>query len=230
MRRIDRSIAVNKIKLKTIANKFISKSYNSARINHKHKLIFIHIPKTAGNSITKELKLIKNLNKKTPKISKHAKAFEVKYLIGEKIWNDYFSFAFVRNPWDLMVSSYHWWLQKAQTIKYHKKKADKISNFSSFKDFLYSDFGKYMINERYGDMFDWICDFNDNIIVDYVGKLETINEDWKNICKLTNINYRELPHINSSNRDDYRNYYDDDTIELIRKRFHKTINQYNYEF
>ena len=90
---------------------------------HKHKCIFVHIPKTAGQSIEKvfleslqfdesrrpELLLRPNNdpNKGPPRLA-HLKAqdyFEYEYITKETFYK-YFKFSFVRNPWDRAVSHY----------------------------------------------------------------------------------------------------------------------------
>lgn len=229
MRTITKKLAKLKLAGKKILGYKNRDSYSNARIHHEIKLVFVHIPKTAGNSITSALKQLNpEPRQKSPKIAKHAKAFEVKYLLGKDKWEDYFTFSFVRNPWDLMVSSYNWWQQKAKTLSGHKDQAKKI-NKMSFADFMNSRYGKYMINERYGNFFDWLTE-NNKIIVDYIGKVETINEDWEKICQLNNLEHIEMPHINKSERKNYRSYYDDNTKEIVAKRFQKSINKFNYSF
>lgn len=208
-------------------------NYKTGRIHHEQKMIFVHIPKTAGNSITRALKQADPVDnekrKRSPKIAKHAKAFEIKYLLGEEIWNNYFSFSFVRNPWDLMVSSYNWWKQKgAQRVKRYGKVARKIENMD-FAKFMHSKYGRYMINERYGNFYDWLSE-NDKIIVDFIGKVESIDEDWEKICKLNNLKHIEMPHINKSKRTDYRKYYDAETREIVARRFRKGIEKFDYSF
>jgi hypothetical protein len=69
-------------------------------IVHEKRLIFIHIQKTGGDSICTAVG--------TPTIypEKHFCAHELRELYGTDVWQSYFKFAFVRNPWDRLVS---WW-------------------------------------------------------------------------------------------------------------------------
>jgi hypothetical protein len=166
---------------------------------------------------------------KSPKIGKHAKAYEIKFLLGEDTWKRYFSFAFVRNPWDLMVSCYHWWLQKAPQLPPHRRKAVRVKKMPDFTEFMASEFGKYMINERYGNLYDWISE-RDEIIVDYVGKVESIGDDWKAICEHVGMEATAIPHLNRTERRDYRDYYNPAARELVADRFSRTIKQFGYTF
>ena len=62
------------------------------------KFVFIHINKTAGSSIEKALKLR----------FEHKTALEKRAEIGPELFAEKFVFAFVRNPWDKVVSHYHY--------------------------------------------------------------------------------------------------------------------------
>ncbi|MCF7885840.1 MAG: sulfotransferase family protein [Candidatus Marinimicrobia bacterium] len=208
-------------------------NYTNGRIRHEQNIIFIHIPKTAGNSITAALAKadpVCNKNRKrSPKIAKHAKAFEIRCLLGEKIWNKYFTFSFVRNPWDLMVSSFNWWRQKGkQRLERFARAADKIESMD-FEQFMHSRYGRFMINERYGNYHDWLTE-QGNLIVDYIGKVEDIDQDWKKICQINNLDYIEMPHKNKSKRSSYRNYYNSETRQIVRERFKWGIERFNYSF
>jgi Sulfotransferase family len=80
------------------------------------KYAFIHIPKCAGSSIHRALGNLhaqRSLPVGKPRYHKHAKATKVREVLGPA-WDECFKFAFIRNPWDLMVSSYHWWLTYAE--------------------------------------------------------------------------------------------------------------------
>ncbi|HMA63194.1 MAG TPA: sulfotransferase family 2 domain-containing protein [bacterium] len=233
MRKTTRLVAHLKLFGKSLLGYKKRCNYRNGRIRHEQNIIFVHIPKTAGNSITRALSeadpIDNEKRKHSPKIAKHAKAFEIKYLLGKKIWNSYFTFSFVRNPWDLMVSSYNWWKQKgAKRVKRYRKVARKIENME-FNDFMRSKYGRYMINERYGNYYDWLSE-NGEIIVDFIGKVESIDKDWQKICEINNLEHIEMPHINKSKRTDYRKYYNSETREIVGRRFHKSIEKFDYSF
>lgn len=203
----------------------------------KHKLIFIHIPKTGGSSVANAL--VENLNTQETKAlsrplgilqpNRHLKAQEVKYLLGEKIWNEFFSFAFVRNPWDLMVSQYHWWLQKAAQYPSCRKDVIKIKRMGNFTNFLNSKYGQKMFHDTTGNMFDWIAEDN-QIIVNFVGKFENLQNDLNEVCQHLNLEQIKLPHTNKTKRKPYRDYYNNETKKFVAHRFQKTIEMFGYEF
>jgi hypothetical protein len=198
---------------------------------HGYRCIFVHIPKTGGDSIHEALA---SLPRKTdviaPRLPKHAKAFEVRDVLGDAVWKDYFSFAFVRNPWDQMVSSYHWWLQKAPVYaKLRDPDVCRVRRMQSFAEFLDSGYGRTMINEMPGNTFDWISQ-DGQIIVDFVGRFEHFGRDWLTVCDRLGISPPALPHVNSTRRQPYREYYTDETRAIVEQRFRKIIETFGYEF
>ena len=81
-------------------------------ISHDKKLIFVHIPKNAGESVEKALGMYRGDPKQTMwgvvgkrTVLQHLTGVELRDRIGdEAIWNGYFKFAIVRNPWSKAVS------------------------------------------------------------------------------------------------------------------------------
>ena len=149
--------------------------------------------------------------------------------MGQVAWSRSFSFAFVRNPWDLMVSSYRWWLEKADRWDELRPAADEIRGMGSFPTFIHSPYGRQMINEQSGTLRDWICDGDGQIIVDRVGRFERLRDDWAEISETIGVNV-PLPHLNQGTRGPYQDYYDDASRGLIEERFDWAIEHFKYRF
>ncbi len=95
-------------------------------IDHKNKLIFIHIPKTAGTSLQELL-----FNKKI--FNAHRKSLKIIKKIGR--YNDYYKFAIVRNPFDRLVSIYHYYILGGNG-SYKDWKIGKTLSKMGFKKFI----------------------------------------------------------------------------------------------
>jgi hypothetical protein len=179
--------------------------------------IFIHINKTGGSSIEKALK--------APLI--HKTAIEFKNDIGHKRWEQRFSFAIVRNPWDRAVSQFHYRQMINKTGL-----GSKTLSFNEWVKFVYIDNDQKYIDEE--KMFlpqsSWVTNENGNIIVNYIGKFEEIQSSWDHIAQKLNRERTQLPHIKKSSRKDYRTYYNDDSIEIIEKSFELDIKNFGYTF
>lgn len=175
-------------------------------ISHKHKCIFIHIPKAAGTSIERffmedlgldmenrhALLLGANTNKHIgPRRVSHLTIREMieGHYISQDLLEDYYKFAFVRNPFTRIFSTYKY-------LKYHR--------FISFDVFVQNKIDELIRSERYGyflkPQFQYIYSEDLNLMVDFVGKLENIGEDFKTVQHHLNFNKLPLKHFNKSNR------------------------------
>ena len=75
-----------------------------------------------------------------------------------------------------------------------------------------------------------ISDEQGNLIVDFVGKIENLDADFKYICKKIGIPQIDLPHLNQTKKEGYRKYYNERTADLIRQAYKDDVETFNYEF
>mgnify|MGYP001327920279 CR=1 FL=1 len=140
---------------------------------------------------------------------------------------DYFKFAFVRNPWDKAVSDWIY-LQEQADIK----PTEPLKNYLLQEGFFATI---NHLNNRDGraDHFATQSSFiveNENIAVDFVGKFENLQEDFKTVCDKLGIANPELPHKNKTNRKHYTEYYDDETRQIVAEKYAKDIEYFGYKF
>lgn len=183
-------------------------------ISHKHKFIFIHIQKTAGTSIGSALNPF--CEESYPSM-KHWSAVKIKEKFGSDIWNEYFKFTFIRNPYERLLSWYNM-IDKSRCNPnpniFHSNIQKNIYSFSNFimDDKNFNDINK--ISPQRISQFKKISQ-NGGIIVDFIGRYENINEDFSCICKKLNIPEPHLPHINKFDHDNYMNYYTKEMIDEV---------------
>jgi hypothetical protein len=205
----------------------------STLLSKSKEFIFIHIYKVAGTSITRSLSkyepnsLLRTAMRKSginpyiPALAnfpQHADAYEVKQLIPNEDFDKYYKFAFVRNPWDWQVSLFHY---AQQTRKHHQY---KITRDLSFDEYI-----EWRVNNNYRLQKSFITDRNDNLIVDFVGKLENLESDFSQVCSKLNIDI-QLPHRNKSRHRSYKEYYTEKTYNLVKKAFADDIEMFGYQF
>lgn len=185
-------------------------------LSHKYKFIFIHIPKNGGTSIKAALSPYADKEYEMP--YKHRKS---KYWRDHlKCWNEYFKFVFVRNPWDRMISKRFYQLYIQPDPECRKVGWD----CKNLEDFFELDRTKHIINQ---------CDYfydGDKCMVDFVGKYENFQEDFNIVCDRIGIGRIVLPHLNSSPRGSYQEYYNETTKEIVDKACHNDIIRYGYKF
>ncbi|MEM6965922.1 MAG: sulfotransferase family 2 domain-containing protein [Bacteroidota bacterium] len=228
----------------------------------KHRSIFIHIPKVAGQSVEhfflndlgvmkqEALHLLVGPNPDTtngpPKLAHLLATDYTKYNhISQEDFDEYFKFAFVRNPWDRTISFY---------------KYLGFQNFISFEKFI-EDYFLTRIWNSYRFWFirpqaDYVTDENGKLLVDFIGKFESINEDFQTILNRLNLPATKLPYINKSKKSfhkkyhtfkrnpelllkvfskpdhhrHYRDYYTEKTKKLVAETYKKDIQLFNYTF
>ena len=184
--------------------------------------IFIHITKTAGTSIAKCL---------FGYLPYHYTAIDYRVIYGRNTFNEYFKFAFVRNPWDRLYSAYRY--LKAGGWDY-KDKAWSDANLGEFNKF--SDFVKYWVNEdnikkhlHFRPQCHFICDKNNKLLINHLAYFETINDDYlllKNHFNLSN----DLKKHNANPGKDYRLVYDDESIEVVNNVYSQDVITFGYDF
>ena len=211
----------------------------STIISNKYKYIFIHIPKNAGMFITGYLNNFENkpvtikyfnkiinicgikknlyfVNEEIFKnryllFSNHERAREIKNKIGNLSYSNYFKFAFVRNPWERCVSRYN----------YFKLVSNKKIKFYDFLNIDFQPQKKRIENEQ------------GKIIIDFIGRYENLYDDLKYILDKTKIPFikDKIKVVNQSKKiNDFREYYDEKTYNLVKQKYKEDINFFSYKF
>lgn len=196
-------------------------------INHSIKFVFVHINKTAGTSIEKSLPgCVRRRNV-------HPSANEYKQMLGENFKN-YFKFSFVRNPWDKMKSFY---LFRSRSRKQWMKQHNygRLPTFEEFiknmLDIPTEPYGsKITHTQRASNQLDWLTDENENILVDFIGRYETLQSDYEKVCNELKLPSALLPEVNCSGGTHYSEYYTSETQEIVATRFQRDIDFFNYNF
>ena len=173
----------------------------------KYKTIFIHIPKNAGTSI--ETLFANDSFRIQP--NKHADIYEIKRKF-KNSYNNYKKFTIIRNPYDKMVSWYFY-------LKRNLGENHNIIEFNKWiKDpskFWHADDPISFLKPQY----DWV----DNTVE--IVKFENINKGLNDFFG-KKIN---LPITNKSNRNNYLEYYNDKSLDIIYNRYEKDFKQFNYK-
>jgi hypothetical protein len=185
-------------------------------VSHKYKFITISIPKTGTKSLraslcTKDEHVDGRSNNsvidivgrhKDKTFTQHSSFLQCKkYMKDIKCdINSYFIFAVARNPWDRYVS---YMLYNNESLE----KAIRTHHPQSY----------YILN-------------NDLLAVDQLAEFSNLQEEVDIFCDKVNINRVTLPHLNKSKREDYKTYYTDDLIELVREKESKIIDLMGYTY
>lgn len=220
-------------------------------INSKYKTIFVHIPKCAGTSIEKYLGMstidnlfsykpiklttlkydtasfteeeLKQFEEVTPQ---HLTATQLKKIIPEKIFNSYFKFSVVRNPYDRLLSEYAY---------IHETPTTKTSRFRnlSFADFIDEVFALDSISAltlfdgHLNNQSDYIYDEKDNLLVDQVYKVEELNACITKLQQLSSST-RTLPHSRATSFSSDEDFFTQINKDKIYERYERDFILLNY--
>jgi hypothetical protein len=212
----------------------------------KHQFLFIHIAKTGGTSVRSALTglrwrdpffwpmfLCSRLSHLTghrigAKFPRHAKVIAAKEMLPVELFDNLFKFAFVRNPWDLQVSSFH---------HIRRERPHLMNGITGFDEFLRWKLDpdrpyQFHLDTSMEQQIDYLIDLAGEIIVDYVGRYECLEDDFQVICKRIGVHPSPLPRKRkaSDRADDYRRYYSEQSADLVAEHFRRDIEAFAYAF
>jgi hypothetical protein len=209
------------------------------------KLIFIHIQKTGGVSISNLLgRLVPTTT--TGRGCRHMFARRALKQVDNPA--DYFKFAFVRNPWDRLVSWYTMIdgcrravaagtagpkarrnIEKNNLFKY------VLSCGPTFDEFVKNCTEKQRVGNCYYsftfNQLRYLTDENGEMLVDFIGRFENFTRDLSHVFDKLGLeaSQLEIPHKNRSAHSHYSEMYTPETREIVRKRFRRDIEFFGYE-
>ena len=209
-------------------------------ISHDKKCIFIHIPKCGGTSIEDVIwpkdggRTEKDLwmgfvtrfeNKYQTGGLQHLLAWQVRDEVGHDVFGAYYKFAFVRNPWDRIVSQFSYMQQRPDLMDYLGMTSE--TEFKSYLELIrLKEHVQWMPQVRF------LLDHDGSILVDRIGRLEVFDYDCAQIFADLGLKFGHLPgHVNQSKRQAFQYYYSDsEAIESVADMFAEDINFLGYQF
>ena len=167
---------------------------------------------------------------------------------------DYFLFTFVRNPWDRIASCYRnkifsrFWRNdnlgdlnslKINGMGIHKSERSEPVTFKEFLLYLNENKDSLYKNEHWAPQASLV----DTDKLDFVGRLETLDKDWKYVCEKIGIEYKTIGNLNSTKLEDeysYREFYEEIEwipskekqfcIDLVNEIYKEEIEKFNYKY
>ncbi len=141
--------------------------------------------------------------------------------IGNRQFETYFKFGFVRNPWDRVVSLY----ERAEALQLK----DKMT-FDEFVDWIQYSSSTCVHSSPHRYQLDWFVDPNGHVLANFIGKFERLDEDWAFVAQKLGVT-ATLPHRRPNPRvRHYTEYYTARTRDIIANKFKVDIERFGYEF
>ena len=226
-------------------------------ICRQHQCLFVHVPKSAGQSIEQffmdrlgldwetgraEVLMGDNPDRSrgTQKLA-HLSAFEYVHdgFVDADEFESLFKFTFVRNPYERLVSEYRY-----RNYFHHH----------SFSDFVHNKLPRPGWDDKYRHVmsqYEMLHDLHGRLLVDFVGRFESLQQDFDTVCRRLGIEDSELPHRNPSNKKSrnlkrrfrnflfrngendkrhYTEFYDEHTRATVTELYRKDIETFGYRF
>jgi hypothetical protein len=220
-------------------------------VSHKHNAIFVHIPKTGGTTVFEKLGIEKNnaslygifkdgesykLTGTPCSILQHLNILQIKKLVGKNCFDNYFKFAFVRDPYTKAVSTYFY--QKAMDNEHILFKRDM--SFGDFVENLYDNFHLLYNNKiishngacHFLPQSDFIFDKKGGLLADYIGRFENFEFHLCYICYILDIHWDiddGTDILNKGIYDHASNFYDVKTKKLVHSMYKTDFENFNYK-
>jgi hypothetical protein len=214
-------------------------------ISIQKKFLFIHVPKTGGNSLQNVLiqysedrivtvadyqdgvERFEVRNEKYD-ITKHSPLSRYKAVLEAEVYRELFKFAVMRNPWERMISSYfsphrgkvEW--RREDFIRLTQK-VEPLRYYITLEPFMARLARKLRLPAKAESK-------RLDRDIDFLMRFENLGEDFQKVCKRIGIPYTPLPRRNRSERSHYSHYYDEELKELVCSKFIEEIEFGGYEF
>ena len=205
-------------------------------ISHRHKFIFFAVPKTATHTIREALRQHTDENDweqqvlygqqflPIPEIARlkhgHISAEQIRPHLDDDVWNDYFKFGFVRNPFDRFVSTC-----------FFLNRSDP--NFAQVAvPFMKDRLQRHRFQQRIlvKPQYQQLCWSGGDVALDYIGRYESLQQSYDEICARIGIPGNELGVKNTSKHKTFDSYYDDDLRSSVAEFYAEDLRIFDYEF
>jgi hypothetical protein len=200
-----------------------------------HKFIFVAIPKTGTHSVRRALRehmgaddleqvgLFVQKKFPIPELARlqhgHLSLEQVRPHLRQDEFDSFFKFAFVRNPFDRFVS-YCAFMSRADgqfDRDPHGVMRHVVQN-PPWQHVLFQP------------QYSFVSSTDGQLLTDFVGRVEEMQKSYDEIARRIGIKSATLEQVNSSNRQDYRTYYDEALVEGVAKLYARDLEMFGYEF
>jgi hypothetical protein len=192
-------------------------------ISDEPNFIFVAVPKTGSCSVEKNLQPLANAQLMR-QFNKHATSMRLERELPPQRWMRAYKFAFVREPYAWMHSWYRFRQRDALSNPAHTFNERYTGNIS-FNEFVQT----FSSNELMLKQSDFIARHNGELLVDFVGRYETLQEDFNKVCDRLGLPERKLPKVNVSKPSTTSDEtLDAKSIDIINQYFSQDFEMFGY--
>ena len=204
-------------------------------ISPNHKYVFAAVPKTGTHAVRQALRphmgagdmeqvgLFVKRQFPIPDLAKvghgHISLEQLRKFMDPAKFAEYFKFAFVRNPFDRFISYCSFVTRDGGAFKTDPQKVmRRILSKPPSEHVLFWPQNTFLV------------DGSGNLLTDYVGRVETMQESFEFIASKIGIPAVQLDKVNATERSAYRDYYDQELIDGVAKLYADDLRLFGYDF
>ena len=205
------------------------------------KLIYLVVPKVACTSIKTSIGMAYGITSPeySLKIHEHP-GWQRKIGMLSTVYQDYHKFTFVRNPFDRLVSCYRDKVIFSDPDEIYPKPYFELDYFFpicaniSFAEFVESitEIPDRLADRHFKSQHATLY-HKGKLLVDYIGKFENLNEDWKALAQKynfpTQLEHQHTTHTKTGTHKDYRAYYTKKLVQMVYKRYQADVELFGYQ-
>lgn len=212
-------------------------------ISTRKSFLFVHVPKTGGNSIQNILHTFSDddivceashqdgierfgLRNKNYNVKKHSTLSRYKSELEKETYVRLLKFATIRNPWDRVISFY--FSPHRGSIEWNREDFKSfVTNIKPLRHYIYVPSFQERIARKIG--FPLITGKLTRDI-DFLIRFEFLQADFDELCNKLDMPLQKLPKRNVSKKRHYSTYYDEELVDIVRQRFSEEIEIGKYKF
>ena len=207
-----------------------------------HDAVFIDIAKVASSSLKATLAGLLELEGHTG--NPHEVVFPrppEQAGDGERLYPSRFTFAFVRNPWDRLVSCYRDKIRgevrdftgfAPSGVAYCLDRFDVFFANMPFDDFVRAvvSIPDAEADEHFRSQADFVTNSRGSVAVDFVGRFEKLDEDFSTVARRIGLGTRDpLPHLQAAPARGFAGFYTEETAAMVHERYRRDAELFGYE-
>jgi hypothetical protein len=193
----------------------------------QHRCIFVHIPKTAGVSVVKAL--FGSFG------GHHTPLWLYRLLYTRAEFDAYFKFAFVRNPWDRLLSAFLFLKRGGMNDRDRRWAETHLAAYPDFDRFVRRGLTR---KTAYAELhfvpqYWFLALKGPRPAVDFVGYYENLPQDFVSIRERLGVSpERRLLALNRTEGkpSDFREYYTPETRRIVAEVYREDIELFGYDF
>jgi chondroitin 4-sulfotransferase 11 len=207
--------------------------------------VYIEVPKVACSSIKITLASLLGIDLEAVGGDPHKVHFPAPASCqsGPTLYPGLFTFAFVRNPWDRLVSCYRDKIlgEAPDFTSFHPARgvACCLARFDVFRAGMsFDEFVKAVAavpdkeaDDHFRSQHTFVTNTLGGVGVDFVGRFETLGRDFQRVCEKLGLPSLTLPHVQAaSTARRYTQYYTLRTRSRVASRFRDNVSLFGYQF